>query len=89
MMFSHVNTRVVSRVDWNSEEHSGEESCMPLPFLGVRRGRARKLKSVRKSASEIAGWRRTISHVGRVTKAGEEKFTAARTTSIECRTFAL
>jgi len=38
-----------------------------LPFLNVHRGRARKLKLVRKSAPEIAGWRRTTSHV--VTKA--------------------
>jgi len=42
-----------------------------LPFLNVRRGRARKLKLVRKSAPEIAGWRRTTSHV--VTKGNRKR----------------
>jgi hypothetical protein len=52
------------------ERERGGEGKM-LPFLNVRRGRARKLKLVRKSAPEIAGWRRTTSHV--VTKGNRKR----------------
>ena len=89
-----------SKTDCNSEEHTlvyvKRELSRELTISvsdRIRHGRTRKLKSVRKSVPEIVGWRLTVFYVGRPRRRGGnkgrmEKFTTARTTPIESRTFA-